>query len=66
VIPYVPYLCLGTVAVIVGWAPIWNWAQPIFATGWLVPLVLAVCLTLLGVMLAIWRMIKSALFGWEA
>lgn len=66
VIPYVPYLCLGTVAVVVGWAPIWNWAQPIFATSWLVPLVLAVCLTLLGVMLAIWRIIKSALFGWEA
>ena len=29
----------------------------------LVPLVLVVCLVLLGVMLAIWRMIKIALFG---
>jgi hypothetical protein len=34
-----------------------------FAQGPLVPLVLAVCLILLGVMLTIWRMIKNALFG---
>jgi leader peptidase (prepilin peptidase) / N-methyltransferase len=66
VIPYVPYLCLGAVAVVVGWAPIWNWAQQLFEAGALVPLVLSVCLVMLGVMLTIWRMIKSALFGWEA
>ncbi len=65
VIPYVPYLCLGTVAVVIGWAPIWNWARQLFEAGALVPLVLSVCLVMLGVMLTIWRMIKSVLFGWE-
>jgi hypothetical protein len=31
--------------------------------GWLVPAVLVVCLVLLGIMLAIWRLIKLAIFG---
>ncbi|MCI0333824.1 MAG: A24 family peptidase [Planctomycetes bacterium] len=66
VIPYGPFLCLATVAVIVAWAPIWTWAQPMFAMGGLVPAVIVVCLAMLGVMLAIWRMIKLALFGREA
>jgi prepilin signal peptidase PulO-like enzyme (type II secretory pathway) len=63
VIPYGPFLCLAATAVIAGWAPIWLWAQPMFAMGWLVPGVLIVCLVMLGIMLAIWRMIKMALFG---
>jgi prepilin signal peptidase PulO-like enzyme (type II secretory pathway) len=68
VIPYGPFLCLGAAAVTVGWAAVWTWAQPMFALGWLVPGVLAVCLVLLGVMLAVWRIIKGflwALFGGE-
>jgi prepilin signal peptidase PulO-like enzyme (type II secretory pathway) len=63
VIPYGPFLCLASAGVVVAWAPIWMWAQPLFAQGPLVPLVLAICLVLLGVMLAIWQMIKSILFG---
>ncbi len=63
VIPYGPFLCLGSAAVVVAWAPIWMWAQPLFEAGALVPLVLIVCLALLGLMLAIWRIIKTALFG---
>jgi prepilin signal peptidase PulO-like enzyme (type II secretory pathway) len=66
VIPYGPFLCLAAVAVIVAWAPIWMWGQAMFAMGWLVPAVLIVCLALLGIMLAIWRMIKLALFGHAA
>jgi leader peptidase (prepilin peptidase)/N-methyltransferase len=66
VIPYGPFLCLAAGGVIVAWAPIWMWAQPMFSMGWLVPAVLIVCLALLGVMLAIWRMIKMALFGQAA
>lgn len=62
-IPYGPYLCLAAVAVVVFWAPIWNWAQPLFAVGGLVPLVLVVGLVLLGVMLAVWQAIKTILFG---
>jgi hypothetical protein len=49
--------------VVVAWAPIWMWALPLFAAGPLVPAVLVVCLVLLGLMLAIWRIIKTALFG---
>jgi leader peptidase (prepilin peptidase) / N-methyltransferase len=62
VIPYGPFLCLGAATVVVAWAPIWNWARPIFLAGPLVPLVLAVCLALLGIMLFCWRLLKSALF----
>jgi leader peptidase (prepilin peptidase)/N-methyltransferase len=63
VIPFGPFLCLAAATVVVWWAPIWLWAQPMFAQGALVPLVLGVCLILLGVMLTIWRMIKNALFS---
>jgi prepilin signal peptidase PulO-like enzyme (type II secretory pathway) len=63
VIPYGPFLCLAAAAVVVAWAPIWLWAQPLFELGWLVPGVMVVCLALLGVMLAIWRLIKELLFG---
>ena len=63
VIPYGPFLCLAAAAVVVAWAPIWDWAAPLFGQGVLVPAVLIVCLALLGVMLAIWQAIKNALFG---
>ena len=66
VIPYGPFLCLGAAAVVIFWAPIWMWAQPLFNAGALIPLVLIVCLVLLGVMLAIWRIIKGFLFGGES
>ena len=66
VIPYGPFLCLATAFVVVDWGSIWMWAQPIFDAGPLVPIVLTVCLVLLGVMLAIWQMIKNALFGVES
>ncbi len=65
VIPYGPFLCLGAAAVVVAWAPIWMWAQPLFGLGWLVPAALVVCIALLGIMLTIWRIIKIALFGSE-
>jgi prepilin signal peptidase PulO-like enzyme (type II secretory pathway) len=63
VIPFGPFLCLASATVVVAWAPIWTWAQPLFFHPILVLLVLAVCLLLLGLILAIWRMIKTALFG---
>jgi prepilin signal peptidase PulO-like enzyme (type II secretory pathway) len=65
VIPYVPYLCLGSAAVVVAWARLWNWAEPLFAIGWLVPTVLVICLVMLGVILAIWGIIKRGFFGAE-
>jgi prepilin signal peptidase PulO-like enzyme (type II secretory pathway) len=63
VIPYGPFLCLASAAVVAFWAPIWMWAQPMFEHGALAPAVLIVCLALLGLMLAAWRMIKIGLFG---
>ena len=66
VIPYVPYLCMASAAVVVAWAPIWNWAQPLLAHPLLVVAVLAVCLVLLGILLYLWRMVKMFVFGFEA
>jgi leader peptidase (prepilin peptidase) / N-methyltransferase len=63
VIPYGPFLCLAAAVTVVGWAPIWHWARPLFGLGWLVPAVLIVCLVLLGLMLALWQLVKGALFG---
>jgi prepilin signal peptidase PulO-like enzyme (type II secretory pathway) len=63
VIPYGPFLCLAATVMVVAWARIWNWAQPMFELGWLVPAVLVVCLVLLGVVLAIWQFIKGLVFG---
>lgn len=66
VIPYVPYLCMASAGVVVAWAPIWVWAQPMFEQPLLVISVLAVCLTLLGVLLYLWRLVKTFIFGFEA
>jgi prepilin signal peptidase PulO-like enzyme (type II secretory pathway) len=63
VIPYGPFLCLAAAVVVVFWAAIWMWAQPMFGLGPLVPAVLVICLTLLGAMLFIWRLIKELLLG---
>jgi prepilin signal peptidase PulO-like enzyme (type II secretory pathway) len=63
VIPFVPYLSLGTAATVVAWSPLWTWARPLFGFGWLVPGVLVICLTMLGVLLGIWAAIKRRLVG---
>lgn len=64
VIPYGPFLCLGTLAVIVAWPKFWSpGLQAIFSLGWLMPVVLLVSFALLGILLAIWQQIKMALFG---
>jgi leader peptidase (prepilin peptidase) / N-methyltransferase len=65
VIPYGPFLCLGTLIVMVRWGSIWDplSIQPLFHEGWLVPLAMMAGLVLLGLMLAVWRFIKMSLFG---
>lgn len=60
-IPYGPFLCLATVGVIVFWGPIWVWAQPLYATWWLVPAVLIVCFGLLGGLLGLLQGLKALL-----
>jgi hypothetical protein len=70
VIPYGPFLCLATLLIVVRWADFWN-ADPssfqaVFYLGWLVPLVLALGVLMLGAMLVIWRNIKESIFRVEA
>ncbi|MEX0643035.1 MAG: A24 family peptidase, partial [Pirellulales bacterium] len=66
VIPYAPYLCLASAAVVVAWATIWEWAQPMFERPLLVLAVLAICLALLGILLYLWRLVKTHIFGFDA
>jgi prepilin signal peptidase PulO-like enzyme (type II secretory pathway) len=65
VIPYGPFLCLGALAVMIFWGRFWNaqTLQPVFGMGWLVLLVMVVGMLLLGIVLAVWRVIKMRLFG---
>ena len=61
-IPYGPFLCMAALAVICGWAAVWEWSSPIFGLGgWLV-LVLLICLILMVPLLVLIRLVR-ALFG---
>ena len=60
-IPYGPFLCLAALAVILYWAPIWDWAQRIFALGWFVSLAMLACLTLMVPLLFLLRAIFNAI-----
>ena len=60
-IPYGPFLCLAAVVVIVRWAALWDWASGIFALGWFVPLVVAMCMPLMAVLLSLMRFIRVLL-----
>lgn len=62
-IPYGPFLCLATVAVVAAWAAIWSRFAVMFEIPWLVPAALGICLPVLGAMLVLWRNIKEAIFG---
>lgn len=66
VIPYGPFLCLGALAVMLRWGDFWNvrlaGIQDWFSIPWLVPVILAVGVVMLGAMLVIWRNIKEAIF----
>jgi leader peptidase (prepilin peptidase) / N-methyltransferase len=61
-IPYGPFLCLATAIVVVEWARLWMWLEPLFAVWWLVPTALAVCLLLMWAMLTVWAAIKRIVF----
>ncbi|MBX3415612.1 MAG: prepilin peptidase [Pirellulales bacterium] len=60
---YGPFLCLATLALIVWWGSIWDWALPLFEIGGLVPMVVLICLALMVVLLAIWRWILGQFSG---
>jgi prepilin signal peptidase PulO-like enzyme (type II secretory pathway) len=69
VIPYVPYLAMASLAVMVRWADVWNarlgGLQDMFGLPWLIPAVLAICVVMLWAALVLWRNTKEALFGSE-
>lgn len=58
-IPYGPFLCLATVATVVYWATIWDRTWDVFGLGWLLPLMILVCLALMALMLGTWRSIRD-------
>ncbi len=61
-IPYGPFLCLGALAAIVAWAPLWDRLSAVFLLGWLVPLTMLGCLVLMGLMLLGWKVVKGMLW----
>lgn len=63
VIPYGPFLCLAATFVVVRWADAWPRMEGLFALGTVLPIVLIVCLVLLGVLLAVWRQFKLRVLG---
>ncbi len=58
-IPYGPFLCLGAAFVVVCWAGVWQSAEPYFALGWLIPVVIGFCMVLMGVLLGAWLAIRG-------
>ena len=62
-IPYGPFLCLGTVTLILFWQPIWARMQEIFLLGWIIPLIMTACMVLMGIMLTGWRIIREMIWG---
>jgi len=60
-IPYGPFLCLAALAVILYWAPIWDWAWGIFALGWFVPLAILACMALMAPLLFLLRAIFNVI-----
>jgi hypothetical protein len=58
VIPYGPFLCLAALVTIIYWAALWDRTQHVFALGWLVVIVLAVCMALMAVMLFGLQLVK--------
>ena len=62
-IPYGPFLCLATLAVILRWRPLWEYLEPVFAIPWLVPAALVVCMLLMAILLGLMRLVQTVLFG---
>jgi leader peptidase (prepilin peptidase) / N-methyltransferase len=56
--PFGPYLCLGALAVIVGWVPVWNRFQHYFNPPGLIPVMLALCLVVMAPLLAICGLVR--------
>jgi leader peptidase (prepilin peptidase) / N-methyltransferase len=55
-IPYGPFLCLGTLTLLVFWAPLWNKLSQWFEVPWLVPSAIGICLPAVIVLLYLLRL----------
>ena len=63
-IAFGPYLALASIVLVVAWQPIWELrGSQFFALGSLVPMLVIVCLILMGVLLAILQWFKGLLQG---
>jgi prepilin signal peptidase PulO-like enzyme (type II secretory pathway) len=59
-IPYGPFLCLATLFVVLRWSSIWQWVEPRFALGMLIPVIIFVCLVIMPVLLILLQAIIKA------
>lgn len=59
VLPYGPFLCVATIGIVCGWSAVWNRVGDHFTIGWLIPGVLVVGFALLGLILALLRLIRG-------
>ncbi len=57
--PYGPYLCAATLWVLVDWVRMWEWAKGLFGLGWILLMVMVICVMVMGIMLWIWRLIRG-------
>jgi prepilin signal peptidase PulO-like enzyme (type II secretory pathway) len=64
IIPYGPFLCLAGATVLLGWKPLWAETSPVFALGWVVPLLLGGCLLLMPPLLVTVRLLRMFLERW--
>ena len=60
-LPYGPFLCLGTVVLVLFWPRFWDFSEPFFSWPGFVPTVMFLCLVLLGTMLRVWTRVKESL-----
>lgn len=57
-IPYGPFLCLGTLAVLIRWPVLWDGVRDVFGVPWLLPGTLVVMFLLMALMLGVWGSVK--------
>jgi prepilin signal peptidase PulO-like enzyme (type II secretory pathway) len=58
-IPYGPFLCLASLFLIVQWDAVWERTEPLFAFGWVVPVLMLACPPAMAIMLGFWRLILA-------
>jgi prepilin signal peptidase PulO-like enzyme (type II secretory pathway) len=58
--PYGPFLCLATAGLVIAWNPVWTNVEPIFELGgFIIGTVMLFCFIMFGVLLALWKRIRS-------